>query len=289
MSKRLVTALAFTALGLLVSVPASAQLDPLTDPLPRTLGESADKRLDRVEQTLREMRAILFQGRDTGRPVVVQPAETQGQVSTLDTHVADVQETLRRINGQLDQMATDITAIRRDAAADAMTIRTLAQANNALVARVDAMEKSLDAINKANAARAAAETARAQDPTVQYTAAMQLFIDGQYAPAATAFQAFLAAHPDDPNAPQARYELAESQYKQASYNEAAQSYLAAIRGWPATVWGPDAVVKLGLSLIELKRNPDACDVLAQLDAHYPMAPAAIKTQARTARTRARCA
>ncbi len=289
MSKRLLPALALSALGLMMSVPASAQLDPLTDPLPRTLGESADKRLDRVEQSLREMRAILFQGRDTGKPVVVQPAETQGQVSTLDTHVADVQETLRRINSQLDQITTDIASVRRDAAADATTIRTLAQANNALVARVDAMEKALDTLNKDNAARAAADQAKAQDPGVQYTAAMQLYIDGQYAPAAAAFQTFLAAHPDDPNAPQARYELAESQYKQASYNDAAQSYLAAIRGWPATVWAPDAVIKLGLSLIELKRNSDACDVLAQLDAHYPTAPAAAKTQARAARTRARCA
>ena len=289
MTKRILPLFALLAGGLLIAGPVSAQLDPLTDPLPRTLGESADRRLDRVEQTLREMRAILFQGRETGKPVVVQPAETQGQVSTLDNRVVDLQETLRRINSQLDTLSTDIAALRREAATDATTMRNLAQANTALTTRLDGIEKSIAAMAKENADRAATETARAQDPSLQFNAAKQAYIDGQYRQAADGFTAFLAANPDDPRAPEARYQLGEAQYKQAGYNEAAQAYLASIRGWPATVWGPDAVVKLGLSLIELRRNADACDVLAQLDAHYPTATAALKTQARTARTRVRCA
>ena len=48
------------------------------------------------------------------------------------------------------------------------------------------------------------------------------------------------------------------------------------------------MVKLALSLIQLKREPAACDVLAQFDQHYPTASTALKTQARTARTQARC-
>ena len=69
-----------------------------------------------VEQTLREMRAILYQGRDTGKAVVVQPAETQGQVESLTNRVGDLEDTLRRVNGQIDQIGVDLAAIRRDSA-----------------------------------------------------------------------------------------------------------------------------------------------------------------------------
>ena len=32
---------------------------------------------------MRELRAIVFQGRETGKPVVVQPADTDAQLSAL--------------------------------------------------------------------------------------------------------------------------------------------------------------------------------------------------------------
>ncbi len=295
MTKPLLTLLALTLGSLIVAGPVSAQLDALTDPLPRALGESADRRLDRMEQSLREMRAILFQGRDTGRPVVVQPAETQGQVSTLDTRIADLQETLKRLNSQIDALATDIAGLRREAATDAATMTSLRQTNTALAARLDGVDKSIAALTKANADRAAADAAaaaeaaqRAQDPMIQYSQGMQLYIDGRYSEAANSFRAFIAAHPNDPNAPQANYQLGEALYKQGGYLDAAQAYIASIAGWPTTVWAPDAMIKLGTSLIELKRNSDACDVLGQFDQHYPNATTALKTQARAARTRARC-
>ncbi|MEI7932075.1 MAG: tol-pal system protein YbgF [Alphaproteobacteria bacterium] len=292
MTKPFLTALALSLASLIAAGPVAAQLDPLTDPLPRALGESNDRRLDRMEQTLREMRTILFQGRDTGRPVVVQPAETQGQVSTLDTRIADLQETLKRLNSQIDSLSTDISALRRDATADAAAMTSLRQTNAALSARLDGIDKSSAALTKANADRAAAdaaaEQARAADPLIQYSQGMQLYIDGRYSEAAGAFRGFLAAHPNDPNAAQANYQLGEALFKQADYINAAQAYIASIAGWPTTSWAPDAMIKLGNSLIELKRNPDACDVLGQFDQHYPTATTALKTQARAARTRARC-
>jgi tol-pal system protein YbgF len=220
--------------------------------------------------------------------VVVQPAETQGQVSTLDNRVVDLQETLRRINSQLDTLTTDIAAIRRQAAGDAATLRALGQSDAAIATRLDAMDKQIAALTKANADRAAAEAARAADPLVQYSQGMQLYIDGRYSEAANAFRGFLASHPNDPNAPQANYQLGEALYKQNSYNDAALAYIAAVADWPTTVWAPDAMVKLALSLIQLKREPAACDVLSQFDQHYPAASTALKTQARTARTQARC-
>src|SRR5690349_14351536 len=108
-STRKLTLFAPLAFGAaLLAGPALAQLDPLTEPLPRTLDQRSDKRLDRVEQTLRELRSIVYQGRDNGKPVVVQPADTQAQLELTNQRVQDLEGTLRRVNGSIDNLTTDI-------------------------------------------------------------------------------------------------------------------------------------------------------------------------------------
>ena len=66
------------------------------------------------------------------------------------------------------------------------------------------------------------------------------------------------------------------------------AYISAIQSWPTTAWAPDAVVRLAQSLIELRKNPDACQILREFTTRYPRASAELKTAAQTARTRARC-
>jgi tol-pal system protein YbgF len=264
---------------------AWSQADPLTDPLPRTLGERDDRRLDRVEQTLREMRAILFQGRDTGRAVVVQPANTQAEVELLSRRVDDLEATLERVNGQIDQVSTDVAALRRDNARQAQEARTAADVNTQVLKRLETIEKQLA---EAAQARVAAEQAIAADPEAAFDRAMQMFVDGQYRPAASAFQAFLDNHPESEDAPEARYYLGEALFKQAAYNDAAISYLASIRDWPQTSWAPDAVVKLSMSLIETDRTGEACSILGEFGKRYPKAPNSVKTQANAARRTAKC-
>jgi tol-pal system protein YbgF len=266
------------AASLLTAAPALPQADPLTDPLPRALGQQADRRLDRVEQTLREMRAILYQGRDTGRAVVVQPAETQGQLELMTRKVDDLEATLRTINSQLDALAADISTLRRDTADAAAVQQQRQAANTALIARIDALEKRLDE----QAARVVA------DPVQGFQSAMQAYLDGQNGAAATGFQSWLDANPDAEQAPEARYYLGEALFKQAAYDDAAIAYVAAIRGWPTTAWAPDATVKLARSLIEIKKTSEACGILTDFNSHYPRATATVKSAAAAARTRARC-
>lgn len=268
--------------------PALAQLDPLTEPLPRTLDERSDKRLDRVEKTLRELRTIVMQGKDTGKAVVVQPAETQGQIETLNNRVQDLEASLQRINGGLDTLTADIAQLRRDSAQAQANATALAAAT----ARIDALERQLTAITAAAlGGRAAAGPSDAEptaDPGADFDTAMRLYTDGQYRAAAAAFQGYLDTHGDADDAREASYYLGEARYKQGDYQGASLGYIGAIRGWPATSWAPDAMVKLAQSLIELKKPQDACSTLSQLSTRYPRAGASVKTAATQARTRARC-
>ena len=277
---------AAAALALLGAGPALAQLDPLNEPLPRTLDQRSDRRLDRVEQTLRELRAIVFQGRDTGRPVIVQGADTPAQVELMSQRVQDLEETLRRVNGQLDNLSTDIATLRREDARQAQTASAMTAAN----ARIDALERQLTALT---AAAVAARTpppppVASSDPAADFDKAMRLYTDGQYRGAAAAFQAYLDAHGDTDDAREASYYLGEAKYRQGDFQGASIGYIGAIRGWPATTWAPDATVKLAQSLIEIRKTEDACRTLQEFTTRYPRAGASVKAAATQAKTRARC-
>lgn len=275
-------------LALALAGPAFAQLDPLTTPAARTLDERSDKRLDRMEKTVRELRAIVMQGRDTGKAVVVQPAETQSQLELMSHRIEDLESSLRRVNSGLDVITSDIAAVRRDNSQQTQTAAALAAAN----ARIDGLERQLTALT---AAAVAARTpppapvvAAPVDPKAAFNNAMQLYTDGQFRAAATAFQGYLDEHGDAADAREASYYLAESKYRQGDFSGASIGYIGAIRGWPATTWAPDATVKLAQSLVELKKTDDACRTLAEFTTRYPRAGASVKAQATQARTRAKC-
>jgi tol-pal system protein YbgF len=86
-----------------------------------TLASSAQAqdngRLDRLEKQVRELRAIVFQGRDTGQPVEVKLAGPDPAVSALEQRLDAVDNTLRQMSGQLEVMTHDTDQARQGAQA----------------------------------------------------------------------------------------------------------------------------------------------------------------------------
>jgi tol-pal system protein YbgF len=266
----------------LTTVPAMAQT-----PMPDPLDDRSAKRLDKMEKVVRELRAIVFQGRDTGKPVVVQAAETDAQIAAMSERMRDLEQTLTKLNGQNEGLTHDLDEARR--------------ANDAEKARADALDQRLAALEKriadqeaaAAAAAAAAPVAAAPapastDPAAAFKAARQMLLDGDYAGAEQAFAGYVEAFPDSAKAPEARYWLGETQFVREAYGDAAGNYLGAVRGWPQTSWAPDAVLKLSRSLVALKKPADACKTLDELTRRYPKAPSAIASKAATTRLQAKC-
>lgn len=241
------------------------------------------RRLDRMEQVVRELRSIVFQGRDSGKPVVVQPAETDYQLQELTRRLSDLETSLTRMNGEFETVTRDLELARRDSAA-------LRQENKALADKVAAMEQAAALPPPPTlvdeAATAAQPPANAGDAFAQ---ARQLMLSGDYGAAEGAFRGYVEMHGDTPKAPEARYWLGKTLTARGAHADAASNYIGAIRGWPQTSWAPDAVVELSRGLIALKKPTDACQTLAEFDRRYPKAPAAVKSRAASARTQAKCA
>lgn len=267
----------------------------------QSFGEPVDKRLDRMEKQLREVRSIVLQAHATGAPVEIKEAGPDPQVISLTSRLDDMEQTLRGMTGQFESLQHDLAVARGDAAN--------AKAQSAALAdRLDKLERQVAALAPAPpppapgagagpgadgglAGQAAQGQAQAQgpgDPKAAYASARQLLLDGDYKAASAAFQDYVDRFGDTANARPARYWLGETKFIQEDYAGAAVAYAGAIRGWPDTPWAPDAMVKLSLSLTQMNRTKDACNALIELPRRYPHASAAAQARAAAARQKAGC-
>ena len=267
------------ALGLLLfAAPATAQV-PMDDPL-----DARDaRRVERMEKVVRELRSIVFQMQKTGAPVVVQPADTDARMADLADRIADLEQSLTRVNGSLETATYELNQAKL--------------ANQALESQVKSLNDRLAAAEQAAVAptgfTAEADTPPPPPPPASaaeaFTQARQLMLSGDYAAAESAFAAYVENYPDAPRTAEARYWLGKTLSVRGAHPQAATAYIGSIRGWPQTGWAPDAVVELARSLIAVKKPTDACQTLAELGRRYPKAPAAVASRAAAARTQAKCA
>ena len=273
------------ASALVLSIAAGFAPTWAQTPMPDPLDDRSVKRLERMEKVVRELRSIVFQGRDSGKPVVVQPAETDAQMQTLAERVRDLEETLTRINLQNENMGLELEQTRTALTASETANRALADRLTTLEGRASQLETaSAPVVTEEDAA-----TGPAGDPDADFAKARQLMLDGDYDAAETAFGGFVKRYGDSPKTPEARYWLGKTLSVRGAHADAAGAYIGAIRGWPKTGWAPDATLELSRSLIALKKPADACQTLDELARRYPKAPAAINARATAARTQAKCA
>jgi tol-pal system protein YbgF len=280
MSLRHLRAAAAAAALLLAAGPAFAQT-----PMPDPLDAHDAKRLDRMEKVVRELRAIVYQLKDTGQPVVVQPADTDARLQELANRLSDLEQSLTRINGALETTAHELDETRR---ADA----DLQAQVKALTDRLAAVEKGPAAAAAAPAPPAAAAGASPEEAKPSAAEAFakgrELMMAGDYDAAESAFAAYVEAYPDSPRSAEARYWWGKTLSAKGAHAQAASAYIAAIRGWPKTAWAPEAVVELARSLVALKKPEDACSTLSELARRYPNASAAVATRAAAVARAAKC-
>jgi len=269
-------------LGAAAPTLAQTPLDPLDD--------HSAKRLDRMEQALREIRAIVFQGRETGKPVVVEPADTDSQMTALSQKIDDLQQAITRLTGELESANHDVDQARHEADA-------LREENGALTARVAALEQKTaqapvappDAGPQAVPSAQGPPAPPALDAPAALAAARQAFDAGDLAAAETGFKDVIDRFGDTPRGLEARYFLAKIMLRRQAYSDAAATDLAVVRSWPTTGWAPDAALDLARAMVGMKETREACGVLTEIDSHYPKAGAAVRTGEEEVRGQAACA
>jgi TolA-binding protein len=262
-------------------VAASAGLALAQVSLDEPLDEHAAKRLDRMEKAVKELRAIVFQGRETGAPVVIQPADTQSQIAGLGDKINDLGQTLAKINGELEVIRHDLDQSRQETA-------DLRAANVALNERLAALEKAVKDLTPPPAPPPPPAAALPQDPAAAFAAAKAAFDAGDMAAAEADLKDYVGRYGDGPGGPEARFYLAKTLMARGAWPDAATAEIGAIRGWPHTRWAPEAVLDLSRSLVAMGKPADACQTLGELAKRYPKATVAVAKAAAAVRARAQC-
>jgi tol-pal system protein YbgF len=125
-------------------------------------------------------------------------------------------------------------------------------------------------------------------PRQQYDAAMELLSRAQYAEAQGAFRGFVAANPADELAGPAQYWVGDIAFTQKDYGGAAKSFADLLKRYSKTARAPDAMLKLGLSLMELGQKKEGCTTLGAIKSKYPNANKAILDRAAKRASEAQC-
>ena len=184
-----------------------------------------------------------------------------------------MEQTLTRLNGQMETTTHDLAQTRKDLDAQRAANRSLAD-------RVQTLEQAAAA-----AAAAPVPAPVAVSPTEAFNQARQLALGGDYASAEPALQDFIGRYGDGPKGPEARYWLGKALAARAANPEAATAF---IREWPQTSWAPDAVVELSRALVRMRKPTDACQTLDEFARRYPKAAPAVQARAAATRVLAKC-
>lgn len=118
------------------------------------------------------------------------------------------------------------------------------------------------------------------DRATMYSAAYQLFKDSQYARARAAFQDFLTAHPKSEYSDNAQFWMGECFFFEKNYEKAILEYEKVTKNYPDGNRVPYALLKQGLSFLNLGDKTSARLLLQQVIRDFPNT-----NQARIARSK----
>jgi tol-pal system protein YbgF len=127
---------------------------------------------------------------------------------------------------------------------------------------------------RTSAAAPVERAAPAAEPLALYKSAYEELRAGRHEEAERGFRDFVRRYPHHDYADNAQYWLGECFYDQKRYDKAAPEFRAVLTRWPTGNKAPDAMLKLGFSLLALGDLDKGGKVLREVPATYPRTEAA---------------
>ena len=239
--------------------------------------------LERLDRNVRRLERALTQRNAAGQPVIMEPepevVALTGRVTTMDRRLDDLENTLQRVNADLERLTFQLDETRRDNEALGTRLRDAEGRLNDIAQQAE-REKELNApisstspTGDAGRDLAAAARLAASDPAL----------------GDRALQTVALAWPDTAQAREANARLGDLRVSAGDHAGAVAFYAAALEGWPDARWAGGAVLELATALNETDRKTQACTALTEFDRRYAeAAAAALRTRAGALRERFDC-
>ena len=114
--------------------------------------------------------------------------------------------------------------------------------------------------------------ASSSDEKREYDLALAALKESRFEDAEKLFASFMQKYTNSELMGNAYFWYAETFYRRGEFDKAAVHYLKGYKQYPKSPKAADNLLKLALSLGELKKNKDACAMLNKLDAEYKNRP-----------------
>lgn len=121
-----------------------------------------------------------------------------------------------------------------------------------------------------------------------YDAALAALKDNRLEIAEEKFSSFMKDYPKSSMQSNAYFWYGETFFKRNMFDKAAINYLKGYKQYPKGSKAADSLLKLALSLGELKKKTEVCTMLAKLEAEFPSRPASSIKRAKDAKVKFGC-
>ena len=162
-------------------------------------------------------------------------------------------------------------------------IQALNDSIDELKARLGKVSKQLEDMQSAQQSLAAQQAQQAQQaaappPDVLYNNALRDFNAAKNDLAVQEFRDYIKYYPNTDLAGNAYYYLADIEYRQGNYQQAAKDYDEVLQNFPSGNKAAAAQLKKGFALIELGQKDDGVGELRHVIQRYPRSPEATQAQ-----------
>jgi len=203
----------------------------------------------------------------------------KGQANTM-ADISELRENLQQLRGQVETLKKD----------SSLGSKKDEQLLNNMLLRINFIENFLeignkttsdasDKAGKVNGGSVAKDPGKKQDKDKAYSAAYQIFQEGNYAKARTEFQNFLATYPNSEYSDNAQFWIGECYFFEKKYESAILEYEKVTKNYPNGNKVPYALLKQGLSFLKIGDKTSAKLLLQEVIKDYPNT-----SQARIARS-----
>ena len=233
---------------MLMAVPAFADLE----------SDSINDRLDRLDREMTLMQKKVY--------------TSSGSVGSVTEGAAP---NLSEVYAQLEEQNQTISDLTRK-------VEELTHMQDVLKEQLEKMRADTDLRFEERSSPKSDTKADAPQKTDKeaYDAAYNLLMKAKYPEAEKAFTGFLKDYPDSSLSGNANYWLGETYYVRGQYEVAAGIFSDGLTKYEKSTKAPDNLLKLGLTMANLKKKEEACGFFKLMPEQFPKADNTLKNRAK---------
>ncbi len=211
------------------------------------------------------------------------PSEVSMRVLALETQIRALTGQMGQITERLNQMETP-PGLQPESQSGALF--SPAQRGGAeAAAPVQAPQSGMAA---SASQRLAALLGGGEGPRATYDASYQNYLRNDFTASENGFRSFIATYANDPLIANAYYWLGRTHFERRQFKPAAEAFLAGYKKDKESAIAPDALLHLGLSLVQLGEKEAACSTLELVSKQFLNAADNVKQETAEAIQRVGC-